>query len=173
MRQTAPLPLDEDLRLAALHDLGLLDTEPEPCYDRIVLLAKRIFDVPIALVTLVDKDRQFFKACDGLDVRETSREVSFCAHALLRDDIMIVTDARSESRFSSNPLVIGEPGIRFYAGAPLITPQGHAIGTLCLVDLKPRHQGLNQHDQTMLRDLAGIIMDISLLRAFGIKNREA
>jgi anti-sigma regulatory factor (Ser/Thr protein kinase) len=130
---------DEPARLAALHRYRILDTEPEQRFDDLTLLASQICDTPISLITLIDSDRQWFKSRVGLDVEETSRGVAFCAHAIRQPGIMQVSDAAGDARFRDNPFVTGEPNIRFYAGAPLITPDGHALGTLCVIDVKPRH----------------------------------
>jgi diguanylate cyclase (GGDEF)-like protein len=131
-------PQDERRRLATLRSLKLLDTAPEERFDRITRLARRLFGVPIALVTLVDADRQWFKSKQGMHTCETSRSVSFCGHAILGDDAMIVEDARLDQRFVDNPLVTGETGIRFYAGYPISAPNGSKLGTLCLIDREPR-----------------------------------
>src|SRR4051812_48222220 len=133
-------PADEAARLAALRRYEVLDTPPEPAYDDLVLLASRICRAPIALVTLVDEARQWFKAVVGMWVRSTPREHSFCARAIVPPvpKLMVVPDATQDERFRDNPLVTGEPGIRFYAGAPLVTPDGHALGTLCVIDREPR-----------------------------------
>lgn len=147
-------PANEAVRVQVLHDLKLLDTAPEERFDRLTRLAKRLFNVPIALVTLVDKERQWFKSCVGLDTTETPRSVSFCAHAILRDELMLVPDAREDERFHDNPLVTGEPHIRFYAGYPLTVPSGNKMGTLCLIDTKPRD--LDEEERALLRDLAGM-----------------
>ncbi|ABA73919.1 MULTISPECIES: sensor domain-containing diguanylate cyclase [Pseudomonas] len=147
-------PANEAVRIQALQDLKLLDTAPEERFDRLTRLAKRLFNVPIALVTLVDKERQWFKSCVGLDTTETPRSVSFCAHAILRDELMLVPDAREDERFHDNPLVTGEPNIRFYAGYPLTVPSGNKMGTLCLIDTKPRD--LDEEERALLRDLAGM-----------------
>lgn len=154
MSQT-PQPGDEAPRLAALRSLYVLDTPPEERFDRITRLAARIFGVPIALITLVDEDRQWFKAREGLDVAETPRDLSFCAHAILNPgDIMVVPDARLDPRFCHNPLVTGEPRIRFYAGHPLLTAEGLPLGSLCLIDRAPRE--LTAEDRGALQDLARI-----------------
>ena len=119
--QTPVIPKDEEERLRALRLLNILDTSDEERFDRLTRLAKRMFGVPIALVSLVDENRQWFKSCIGLEVRETPRDISFCGHSILGDDIFIVNDASSDVRFSDNPLVTDDPNIRFYAGCPLIT----------------------------------------------------
>ena len=125
-----PLAVDEEKRLRALDEYRLMDTPEEPDFDRRVQLAAALFDVPMVLISLVGHDRQFFKARVGLDVCETSREVSFCTHAILQDDIFVVPDATRDPRFASNPLVLGYPFIRFYAGKPLVTPTGEKVGTV-------------------------------------------
>ena len=144
-------PANEAARIDALHGLNL-DSAPEERFDRLTRLAKRLFNVPIALVTLVDKDRQWFKSCVGLDVSETSRDVSFCGHAILQNELMLVPDALEDLRFHDNPLVTGAPNIRFYAGYPLTVPDGNKMGTLCLIDTKPRN--LDDEERALLRDLA-------------------
>lgn len=145
-------PNNETLRIQTLRELNVLDTSPEERFDRLTRLAKRLFNVPIALVSLVDADRQWFKSCVGLDVSETSRDISFCGHAILGDQILTVPDAGLDERFHDNPLVVGEPGIRFYAGCPLTVTNGSKLGTLCLIDIKPRD--LDDEDRALLRDLA-------------------
>ncbi len=137
---TPELPGNEHARLAALHQLLLLDTPPEARFNTIVDYAAAEFDVPICLVTLLDGERQWFKARVGMPepVCATHRDISFCTHAILHDDIMVVPDAALDERFFDNPLVTDEPHIRFYAGAPLILPSGYAMGTLCIIDTKPR-----------------------------------
>jgi signal transduction histidine kinase len=139
-----PTPPDEADRLRALHGLAVLDTPPEEEFDQIVALASRICEVPVSLVSLVDAERQWFKARIGLDVTETSRDLSFCAYAILGRDLLVVPDVRSDPRFADNPATRGEPGVRFYAGAPLVTTDGYALGTLCVVDARPRRLKLEQ-----------------------------
>ena len=129
---------DESARLASLREYRILDTETERAFDDIVLLASQICAAPISLITLVDEHRQWFKARVGISTSETSRSVSFCAHAIRGRTIFVVPDAMDDERFRDNPMVRGEPHIRFYAGAPLITRDGHALGTLCIVDQVPR-----------------------------------
>ncbi len=128
----------ESARLSALNSYHIVDTQPEPQFDRIVEAAAGVCDTPIALISFVDQERQWFKAKHGLDVDETPREISFCTHAIRSDALMEVTDARADPRFADNPLVTGEPHIAFYAGAPLVTTAGYRLGTVCVIDRKPR-----------------------------------
>lgn len=134
----APLNTNESQRLAKLLSYDILDTESEVAYDDITQLVKQICDVPIALISFVDSDRQWFKSVQGLDSRQTCRNVSFCTHAILQAEVMVIPDATADPRFFDNPLVTGEPHIRFYAGAPLITSDGFALGSLCAIDTQPR-----------------------------------
>jgi anti-sigma regulatory factor (Ser/Thr protein kinase) len=132
------MPVDEAARLEALRKYRILDTEPERNFDDLTLLASHICGTPMALISLVDADRQWFKSRVGVDFVETSRAVSFCTHAIQQRDIMIVPDTRADERLKNNPIVTGDARIRFYAGAPLITRDGFALGTLCVIDRVPR-----------------------------------
>ena len=153
--QVAAIPANESTRLAALYQLLILDTLPEERFDKIAAFAAQEFEVPIAVITLVDAERQWFKAKVGTEECETGRYVSFCAHAILHDDIMVVPDAAADARFVDNPLVTGEPHIRFYAGAPLTLASGLRLGTLCLIDRAPRTlDALDLGILGTLRDLA-------------------
>ncbi|MEQ8484856.1 MAG: sensor domain-containing diguanylate cyclase [Pseudomonadales bacterium] len=150
--QAPSTPQDEKTRLDTLRALNILDTSPEERFDRLTRLAKRLFGVPIALVSLVDENRQWFKSRQGLDACETSRDVSFCGHAILSDEVLLVPDAAIDERFHDNPLVVNDPAIRFYAGCPLRVPNGSRLGTLCLIDREPRD--FDEDDLALLRDLA-------------------
>ncbi len=150
-------PGREAERLETLRSLSILDTPPEERFDRFTRLARRMFDVPIALVSLVDTNRQWFKSRQGLDATETSREISFCGHAILEREPLVIPDALCDERFADNPLVTGEPRIRFYAGYPLAAPNGARLGTLCLIDRNPRHLG--DDDIALLRDLGRMVED--------------
>ncbi len=148
-------PPDEIKRLEALYALNILDTPREERFDRITRLAARLFDVPIVLITLLDRDRQWFKACYGASFTETSRDVSFCSHAILGEGLLVIEDARTDERFFDNPLVTGEPFIQFYAGCPLLSSDGSKVGILCLIDSHSRK--FSQADQTALEDLAKLV----------------
>ncbi|PIG95322.1 GAF domain-containing protein [Gloeocapsopsis sp. IPPAS B-1203] len=135
----APLPSNEEARLKALREYKILDTDPEQAFDDLTRLASQICETPIAVVSLVDSDRQWFKSKLGLDASETSRDVAFCAHTILQSDLFVVPDAQQDMRFSDNPLVTSGPQIRFYAGAPLLTSEDVAVGSLCAIDYVPRN----------------------------------
>jgi phosphoribosyl 1,2-cyclic phosphodiesterase len=153
--QNAPLADDEPTRLRSLRDLDVLDTGPEPRFDRYTELASTAFDVPIALVSLIDEDRQWFKSHHGLDVTETPRDMAFCAHAILDDEVFQVPDAIADPRFADNPLVVDDPRVRFYAGAPLTLSDGTRAGTLCVIDHRPR--ALDDDQLAELRRLADLV----------------
>lgn len=150
-------PLDETQRLVSLHSLRVLDSAPETRFDRITSMAKRLFDVDICLVSLVDSNRQWFKSRQGLSACETSREVSFCGHAILEERAFVIEDTHADPRFADNPLVTDAPHIRFYAGYPVHGPGGHRIGTLCLIDPLPRE--FPEKDRETLRDFALLVDD--------------
>lgn len=152
----------ENARLAALDDYGILDTAAEESFDRFVRVAAAILHVPIALISLIDRDRQWLKAKVGFELQETARSIAFCAYTIRDDQVMVVPDAVSDDRFAQNPLVIGAPYIRFYAGAPLITPEGHRLGALCVMDQQPRE--LTDEERDLLRDLACMVVDSLELR---------
>ncbi|MGB5336912.1 MAG: GAF domain-containing protein [Woeseiaceae bacterium] len=149
------VPANEKQRLQTLRDLRLLDTPPEERFDRVTRLAKQVFGTPIALVSLVDADRQWFKSRQGLDAEETPRNISFCGHAILDDKIMVVNDASQDQRFCDNPLVCGDPNIRFYAGYPIGAPDGSRIGTLCIIDREPRD--VTKEQLQLLRELGRMV----------------
>ena len=148
-------PPDETARLDALRSLQTLDTMAEERFDRITRMAKRLFEVPIAVVSLVDEDRVWFKSCIGLATQEMPRGVSFCGHAILGDGIFTIEDTTLDARFADNPVVTGEPYIRFYAGCPLMLADGSKLGTLCILDTQPRT--LSEDDLSALRDLAAVV----------------
>lgn len=156
--QAPPLPKDETQRLQALRELLILDTPPEERFDRVARFAAEEFEVPIALVSLIDENRQWFKARVGMPVCETHRDISFCGHAILQDEIFVIEDASLDARFADNPLVTGEPCIRFYAGAPLrLGGDGAAIGTLCLIDRRPRR--LDRIGRAILGTLRDLVVE--------------
>ena len=147
-------PEDEHARIDTLRSLNILDTPPEERFDRLTRMARKMFGVPIALVSLVDEDRQWFKSADGVSARETPRDISFCGHAILGDEVFVVSDAKADERFADNPLVTRDPNIRFYGGCPLRALDGKKMGTLCIIDRKPRK--LDEEDLQVLRDLAAM-----------------
>lgn len=161
----------EAKRLKVLWQYDVLDTVPEEVFDDLTELAARICEAPIALISLVDEDRQWFKSKVGLTVNETSRDISFCAHAVKQQDLFIIPDATKDLRFANNPLVTSDPKIRFYAGAPLITPDGYALGTLCVIDKVPRE--LRPEQKQALRVLARHVMTQLELRRHSKELAEA
>jgi len=145
-------PENEAKRIQNLKSLKILDTPSEERFDRLTRLAKRLFGVPIAVVSIVDEKRQWFKSIIGLEVSETPRDISFCGHAILGDKPFVVNDAQSDIRFKDNPLVLNDPNIRFYAGCPLSLADGTKMGTLCIIDQRPRN--ISEKDLNDLKDLA-------------------
>jgi GAF domain-containing protein len=149
-------PHNEETRLATLEKYAILDTDPELAFDDLTLLASFVCKTPIALISLIDEKRQWFKSRVGISISETSRDVAFCSDAIMQSDIFVVPDAMEDERFRNNPLVISEPHIRFYAGAPLITEDGHALGTLCVIDQKPRQ--LEAGEREALQALSRLVL---------------
>lgn len=152
----APKPKNEVRRIEILWLYDVLDTMPEQVYDDLTSLAALVCDAPISLITMVDEDRQWFKSKIGVSLNETSRDVSMCAHAIMQKNLFIVPDATKDRRFKDNPLVVSAPKIRFYAGAPLISPDGYALGTLCVIDKVPRK--LTDQQKEALRILSRLVM---------------
>ena len=157
-----PLPFNESERLKTLELLEILDTTAEQEFDDLTQLAAQICGVPISAVSLIDGDRQWFKSKVGLEVSETPRETAFCAHTIAGDELFVVTNALADERFAENPLVTGDPNIRFYAGAPIITDDGHALGSLCVIDRVPRQ--LQPEQKEILQILARQAMKLLTLR---------
>jgi GAF domain-containing protein len=167
----APRPVDDLERVATLRGYDLLDTQAERAYDDIVAIARQLTETPIALVSLVDADRQWFKARSGLDATETPRELAFCGYTILQDGPFVVEDATQDPRFRDNALVTGPPFIRFYAGVPLRNPDGFRLGSLCVIDQRPRQ--LSETALDLLVRLARLVIDQMQLRALGREYAEA
>lgn len=151
-----PVPAREDARIKRLHELGILFSEPSEPFDRICELVAAQFDVPIAFVSFVDTSVQWFKARIGIELTATPREVAFCAHTIMSDDVLVVEDTLADPRFTDNPLVQGEPRIRFYAGAPIIMPSGLRLGSVCAADRRPRR--LSEAERQLLANYAGLVV---------------
>lgn len=161
----------ETNRLNALRKYEILDTPPEGNFDRITLLASKVFNVPIAIISLVDEDRIWFKSSQGLNVHEINKAPGLCASAILADDVYLIEDARKDPRSLANPLVTGEFGLQFYAAAPLITQDGYNLGTFCIIDRIKRY--INTDQQSMLRQMAEIVMhEMELRLSARVKVRE-
>jgi len=154
--QEPNIPPNETDRLATLHSLGILDTPRDDRFDRYTRISARIFDMPIAVISLVDRHRQWFKSTEGFDATESPRNISFCGHAILGDEVFEVRNALRDPRFRDNPLVTNQPNIRFYAGAPLEAPNGHKLGTLCILDIVPRQ--LSDEEKIRLKNLADMVV---------------
>lgn len=165
--KSAPLPPNEEKRLSNLYAYGILDSLDEKEYDEVAQLVAQICETPMANISFIDRDRQWLKSVVGLEDRETSRDVAFCSHTILGDEILTVEDASQDERFSDNPLVTENPGIRFYAGMPLISPEGHRLGALCAIDGTPRR--LTETQQQSLRVLSRHVITLLELRR---RNRE-
>lgn len=152
----AAVSANESARVAALDRYAILDTEPEQSFDDLVILASHICKTPMATLTLVDDHRQWFKSAVGVQVRETPREISFCAHAIEQPNLFIISDTLQDARFKDNPMVTGEPQIRFYAGAPLVNEDGFALGTICVADKQPRE--LDEDQKMALTSLSHLAL---------------
>lgn len=166
-----PTPANEAARLARLRSYDVLDTLPEADFDDFTALASRLLQVPIALISLVDEERQWFKSRVGLEANATPRSWAFCAHAIHSPELLVVEDALADPRFAHSPLVAGEPHIRFYAGCPLVSPDGLALGTLCVIDREPR--ALSPEDADTLRRLARQLMNLLELRRSNLLQQQA
>jgi len=150
--QKAPIPENESERIESLKNLHILDTPPEERFDLLTKLATKVFNVPISTITLVDANREWFKSVCGLDKKEGDRAISFCGHAIFADDVLVVPDAKNDPRFSDNPMVVGEPFIRFYAGVPLFSADGQRVGTFCIKGHEPRE--VTEEEKEVLRVMA-------------------
>src|SRR5580692_88306 len=149
-------PANEEARIAALEKYAILDSDPEQSFDDLTLLASYVCKTPIALISLVDEDRQWFKSRVGIEASETSRDIAFCSTAILQGELFVVPDALADDRFRDNPLVVSDPHIRFYAGAPLVNEDGYALGTLCVVDQTPRE--LEPEQKEALKALSRLVL---------------
>src|SRR5687767_3392329 len=152
----APIPPDEPQRMQTLREYKVLDTAPEAVYDDIAHVCAGVCDTPVALIALIDGTRNWFKARVGVDLSESPRDISFCGHAILGEQIFEITDATMDDRFADNPLVASQPNIRFYAGAPLVTPDGYKLGTICAIDVRPRR--LSEAQRDTLSALSRLVM---------------
>ncbi len=170
--ESFPIPVNEAERQAELLAYKVLDTASERVFDDVVRLTQSLFGVATSTVSLIDDDRQWFKARAGLEVEETERSAAFCGHAILQNAVMVVPDARADGRFAENPLVTGPPHIRFYAGAPLTTPAGLNIGTLCIFDPKPRPDGFSRQEASHLSMLAGMVMERLIARRLRLERQQ-
>ncbi|WP_421788626.1 GAF domain-containing protein [Hyphobacterium sp.] len=168
----ASLPANERERLLALHGLSVLDTEAEIEFDAITETAKHCLNADVGVISLIDANRQWFKSSCGLDTQETDRDSAFCAYSILQTEPMVVLNAPRDARFADNPLVTGDPYIRFYAGAPLILPSGHAVGTLCILDFEPRYR-FGAGDLQSLKFFASVAVDRLMARASKRKSKAA
>ena len=168
---SAPIPYNEQDRIDALYDLNILDSEADAELDRITRLVSSHLKTPVAIVALIDKNRQWFKSCIGVEHKETDRDIAFCAHTILHDEIMVVLDATKDERFQQNPLVLGKEHIRFYAGAPLKSESGHNIGTLCVIDTKAR-ASFGEEEQAILNDYAHMVAAILNVKKQVIETEE-
>ena len=166
----APLPINEEARVQTLYGYRVLDTEEESPYNDIVRLAANVCGTPVALVSLIDRERQWFKARVGTALAETPRDVAFCSHAILQDSLFVIPNTLEDERFAKNPLVLEEPQIRFYAGAPLISPEGYTLGTLCVLDRLSRDLNAAQTDALMILSRQ-VMMLLNMRRDLSILTR--
>ena len=166
-KMSMPIPKNEAKRIKVLWQYDILDTVPEEVFDELADLAAHICGAPIALISMVDENRQWFKSTVGVSVKETARDISFCAHAIMQNELFIIPDTTRDERFKNSPFVTAGPKIRFYAGAPLVSPDGHALGTLCVLDKVPRE--LTEHQKSALRILSRHVMTQLELRRHALE----